>query len=123
MDEKPDMPRSGRHQRALEAYAKAQERLAAAERRSFWAKTGIGALIALALVGLAAVLTGCSTAPDHAAFVEASRAYYDTVSPVYERAIKADVELHEQSKANRLKLNRDYGEALKATEDRIEKRK
>ena len=72
----------------------------------------------LAVLGLALAGGCCVTKTEHGAFVRASRSYYDSVAPVYSKAVTQDSSLSVQSKKNRLGLNDDYRQALEAAERR-----
>ena len=58
----------------------------------------------LAVLGLALAGGCCVTKTEHGAFVRASRSYYDSVAPVYSKAVTQDSSLSVQSKKNRLGL-------------------
>jgi hypothetical protein len=73
----------------------------------------------LALVFMLLFLSGCISKAEHKSFVEASRAYFDTVAPVYSHAIETDAALSEQSKRNRLGIQKDYATALQLAEERV----
>lgn len=68
---------------------------------------------------LLVLLGGCVTRGEHAAFVEASRGFYDAVGPVFSQATTGDAGLSERSKRLRLELLHDYRLALEAAEERV----
>ncbi len=72
-----------------------------------------------ALIVLLALASGCCvTRDEHRAFVGASRAFFDAVTPVFSRTTLGDPDLSVQSKKNRLGMVEDYHRALRAAEER-----
>jgi hypothetical protein len=61
----------------------------------------------------------CVTRDERAAFVGASRAFFDAVAPTFSASVTADAALTEQSKKNRLGVVEDYHRALRAAEERV----
>jgi len=70
------------------------------------------------LLAVALVLSGCISKGEYKKFVEATRAYYDEVTPTYRSSVQSDPGLSEQSRTNRLGLADDYAAALIEAEER-----
>jgi len=64
-------------------------------------------------------LSGCVTMSEHAAFVKASRGFYDAVAPVFSDYTARDPGLSDRSRSNRLGELQGYERALVAAEERV----
>lgn len=79
--------------------------------------TVLTACLVVTFAGLLSV--GCVTNAEHKAFIEASRSFYGSVAPTFEKAVNEDDGLSDQSKKNRLGELSAYEKALEAAEARI----